>query len=80
MTIRALSGHEIEERHWDAFWHFYQDTGARKWGRPYLTRTFFSHIGADMPDEILLFLAERDGVPIAGALNFIGQEALYGRY
>lgn len=80
LTIRALSGHEIEERHWDAFWHFYQDTGARKWGRPYLTRAFFSRIGADMPNEILLFLAERDGVPIAGALNFIGQEALYGRY
>jgi predicted N-acyltransferase len=61
-------------------WYFYQDTGARKWGRPYLTRSFFSEIGATMGDQILLFLAERAGVPIAGALNFLGSEALYGRY
>ncbi len=80
LTIRALSGNEIEERHWDAFWHFYQDTGARKWGRPYLSRRFFSIIGETMASEILLFLAEREGRPIAGALNFIGEEALYGRY
>jgi predicted N-acyltransferase len=80
LTIRALSGPEIEERHWDAFWRFYQDTGARKWGRPYLERSFFSLIGSAMADKVLLFLAERDGVPIAGALNFIGEEALYGRY
>lgn len=80
LTIRALRGPEIQERHWDAFWRFYQDTGARKWGRPYLTRGFFSEIGRTMADTVLLFLAERDGVPIAGALNFIGSEALYGRY
>ncbi len=80
LTIRALSGNEIEERHWDAFWHFYQDTGARKWGRPYLSRRFFSIIGETMASEILLFIAEREGRPIAGALNFIGEEALYGRY
>jgi uncharacterized protein len=80
LTIRSLSGAEIQEQHWDYFWRFYQDTGARKWGQPYLTRTFFSEIGRTMADQILLFLAERDGVPIAGALNFIGGEALYGRY
>ena len=80
LTIRALSGAEIEEHHWDAFWRFYQDTGARKWGRPYLTRDFFSEIGRTMADVVLLFLAERDGLPIAGALNVIGGEALYGRY
>jgi uncharacterized protein len=80
LVIRALTGAEIEERQWDAFWHFYQDTGSRKWGRPYLTREFFSEIGQTMADQILLVLAERDGVAIAGALNFIGGEALYGRY
>ncbi|MBU6253102.1 MAG: GNAT family N-acetyltransferase [Alphaproteobacteria bacterium] len=80
LNIRALRGAEIEDAHWDAFWHFYQDTGARKWGRPYLTRRFFSEIGATMGDQILLFLAERDGAPIAGALNFLGSDALYGRY
>lgn len=80
LTIKALTGPEIKESHWDAFWHFYQDTGARKWGRPYLTRQFFSLIGATMADRLLLFVAERGGVPIAGALNFIGKDALYGRY
>jgi uncharacterized protein len=80
LNIRALSGADIKEEHWDAFWYFYQDTGARKWGRPYLTRDFFSAIGASMGDKIILMLAERDGVPIAGALNFVGGEALYGRY
>lgn len=80
LEIKALRGPEITEAHWDAFWYFYQDTGARKWGRPYLTRSFFSEIGATMGDQILLFLAERAGVPIAGALNFLGSEALYGRY
>ncbi len=80
LNIRSLKGSEITESHWDAFWHFYQDTGARKWGRPYLTRSFFSEIGETMAESLLLFLAERDGQPIAGALNFIGGEALYGRY
>lgn len=80
VDIVSLSGPEIEDRHWDAFWHFYQDTGARKWGRPYLTRDFFSIVGRTMADDILLFLALRDGRPIAGALNFVGADALYGRY
>jgi uncharacterized protein len=80
LTIRHLVGTEIEPRHWDAFWRFYQDTGARKWGQPYLTRSFFPMVGEALGDKVLLILAERDGVPIAGALNFIGREALYGRY
>mgnify|MGYP001289292918 CR=1 FL=1 len=80
VTIRALTGADITEAHWDAFWVFYQDTGARKWGRPYLTRAFFSLMGDRMADRILLLLAERDGVPVAGALNFIGGDVLYGRY
>jgi len=61
-------------------WAFYQDTGSRKWGRPYLTREFFDLIGERMGDRLLLFLACRDSVPIAGALNIIGPDALYGRY
>jgi predicted N-acyltransferase len=80
LVVRRLSGAEITERYWDAFWRFYQDTGARKWGRPYLTRAFFSLIAERMGERILLIVAERQGVPIAGALNFIGGEALYGRY
>ncbi|MEZ0244095.1 MAG: GNAT family N-acetyltransferase, partial [Sphingomonas sp.] len=80
LTIRHLIGAEITEAHWDAFWDFYQDTGSRKWGRPYLTRAFFSMLGEAMGEQVLLILAERDGVPIAGALNLIGADALYGRY
>ncbi len=80
LTIRHLSGAEITEAHWDAFWVFYQDTGSRKWGRPYLTRPFFSLLGEAMGDRLLLMFAERDGRPIAGALNLIGGDALYGRY
>ena len=80
ITIRALTGAEIEPVHWDAFWHFYQDTGARKWGRPYLTRAAFSLLGERMADKILLVMAWADGQPFAGALNFIGRDALYGRY
>jgi uncharacterized protein len=80
LVIRQISGSDITEAHWDAFWHFYQDTGARKWGRPYLTRAFFSTIGETMADKLLLFVAEREGRPIAGALNLIGADALYGRY
>ena len=80
LTIRHLTGDAIEPRHWDAFWHFYQDTGSRKWGRPYLTRSFFPLLGAALGERVLLILAERDGVPIAGALNLIGDDALYGRY
>nr|WP_294810084.1 GNAT family N-acetyltransferase [uncultured Sphingomonas sp.] len=80
LTVRHLTGAEITEAHWDAFWEFYQDTGSRKWGRPYLTRAFFSMLGAEMADKVLLIFAERDSVPIAGALNLIGGDALYGRY
>jgi predicted N-acyltransferase len=80
LTIRHLTGAEITEAHWDAFWVFYQDTGSRKWGRPYLTRSFFSLLGETMGERVLLMLAERDGRPIAGALNLIGADTLYGRY
>ncbi|MCZ0962881.1 GNAT family N-acetyltransferase [Paracoccus benzoatiresistens] len=79
-TIRHLTGDDLKPQHWDAFWAFYQDTGSRKWGRPYLTRAFFDCLQQTMRDDILLVLAERDGRPIAGALNFIGPDALYGRY
>ena len=80
LEVRHLSGADITEAHWDAFWRFYQDTGSRKWGRPYLTRSFFSLLGQAMGDDLLLILALRDGQPIAGALNLIGGDALYGRY
>ena len=79
-TIRALTGEQIEPRHWDAFWAFYQDTGARKWGTPYLTRSFFTHAHDTLRDDMVLVLAERNGRPIAGALNFIGRDTLFGRY
>ncbi|WP_373050102.1 GNAT family N-acetyltransferase [Thalassovita aquimarina] len=78
--IRMLTGDAIEPQHWDAFWTFYQDTGSRKWGTPYLTRTFFDLIHDTMRDDVLLVIAERNGLPIAGALNFIGADTLYGRY
>lgn len=78
--IRALTGDEIEPEHWEAFWVFYQDTGARKWGQPYLTRGFFDVAQESLRDDMLLVLAERDGRPVAGALNFIGRDVLYGRY
>ena len=80
LTIRHLTGAEIGAREWDAFWTFYQDTGSRKWGTPYLKRAFFPLLGEALGDRVLLILAERDGVPIAGALNLIGADALYGRY
>jgi hypothetical protein len=76
----ALRGPEIESVHWDWMWRFYQDTGSRKWGHPYLTRSFFDLIGESMADKLLLFLALRGGRPIAGALNLIGSDTLYGRY
>jgi predicted N-acyltransferase len=78
--ILALTGDAIEASHWDAFWQFYQDTGARKWGQPYLTRAFFDHVQDNMRDDALLVLAMREGRPVAGALNFIGRNTLYGRY
>jgi predicted N-acyltransferase len=78
--IVALTGDAIEPSHWDAFWRFYQDTGARKWGRPYLTRAFFDEAQARLRDDMLLVLARRQGRWVAGALNFIGRDTLYGRY
>ena len=80
LEFRALRGGEIGAAEWDCMWRFYQDTGSRKWGRPYLTRGFFDRIGEAMGDRLLLFLACRDGLPIAGALNVVGPDALYGRY
>ncbi|MDP2086312.1 MAG: GNAT family N-acetyltransferase [Gemmobacter sp.] len=79
-TIRALTGDDLRPAHWEAFWQFYQDTGARKWGRPYLTRAFFDIVQDTLRDDVLLVLAEREGRPVAGALNFIGRETLFGRY
>ncbi|HTN13587.1 MAG TPA: GNAT family N-acetyltransferase [Sphingomonadaceae bacterium] len=80
VEIRALSGADLRPEHWDAFWAFYQDTGSRKWGTPYLTREAFDLFGQRMGDQVLLILAYMDNMPIAGALNFIGGSALYGRY
>jgi len=80
LEFRALRGAEIGRPEWDWMWRFYQDTGARKWGRPYLTRSFFERIAETMGEQLLLFIALDDGVPIAGALNVIGEDALYGRY
>lgn len=78
--IVQLTGDDLRPEHWDAFWAFYQDTGSRKWGSPYLTRAFFDIVQACMRDDVLLVLALREGAPVAGALNFIGRETLYGRY
>lgn len=80
LTIRHLTGAEITEAHWDAFWVFYQDTGSRKWGQPYLTRAFFDELQATLRDDVLLMLAYDGARPVAGALNFIGRHTLYGRY
>ncbi len=80
LEVVRLTGADLTESAWDAFFGFYMDTGSRKWGRPYLNRRFFSMIGERMADRILLMLAMRDGHPIAGALNFIGSDTLYGRY
>ena len=80
ITVKCLRGAAITESYWDAFYRFYQDTGSRKWGRPYLNRQFFSLLGERMGDSCLLIVAERGGKPIAGALNLIGGDCLYGRY
>ncbi len=80
IEIEWVTGGGLTEAHWDVFFAFYMDTGARKWGTPYLNRTFFSLIGETMSDQILLVLAKRGGRAIAGALNFIGSDTLYGRY
>jgi predicted N-acyltransferase len=79
IAIDCLTGSDITEAHWDAFFDFYMDTGSRKWGRPYLNRRFFSEVGSRMADRILLVMARRNGRYIAGAINFIGQHTLYGR-
>ena len=80
VDVVALTGAEITEDHWDAFFRFYMDTGSRKWGRPYLTRAFFSLLGERMGDRVLLLMARRSGRWIAGALNLIGDDCLYGRH
>jgi predicted N-acyltransferase len=80
LRVEHVTGADITEAHWDAFWEFYQDTGARKWGRPYLTRAFFSLLAERMADKLLLIFAMFEDRPIAGALNLIGEDALYGRY
>ena len=79
VEIVALTGAQITEDHWDAFFGFYMDTGSRKWGRPYLNRLFFSLLGERMADRVLLVMARRGGRWIAGALNLIGDDCLYGR-
>ncbi|HEY2708860.1 MAG TPA: GNAT family N-acetyltransferase [Caulobacteraceae bacterium] len=79
LEIHALTGNDLKEEHWDAFYGFYMDTGNRKWGRPYLNRLFFSLLGERMADRVLLLLARRNGRWIAGALNLIGGDCLFGR-
>ncbi len=80
VEIRLLKGSEISEQDWDKFYQFYVDTGSRKWGTPYLNKEFFLTVGKSMPQSILLAMAYLDGVSIAGALNFVGKEAIYGRH
>jgi predicted N-acyltransferase len=80
ITIHALTGSDITEDAWDAFFEFYMETGSRKWGRPYLTRKFYSLIGDSMSDDVALIMAKRDGKWIAGAINFIGSDTLFGRH
>ena len=80
LEVRALRGSEIGRLEWEAFWQFYQDTGARKWGQPYLTRDFFDRLGEAMGEACLLFMAYRGDRPIGGALNLVGADTLYGRY
>ena len=79
VEIELLTGAALQEHHWDAFYRFYVDTGNRKWGTPYLSRAFFSIIGRTMPDDVLLVLCKYEGRYIAGAINFIGGECLFGR-
>ena len=80
LEVEWVTGKDLTEAHWDAFYSFYMDTGSRKWGRPYLNRTFFSLINERLAERTLLVLAKRDGRYIAGALNFIGSETLFGRH
>ncbi|TCL01245.1 hypothetical protein BXY66_2557 [Shimia isoporae] len=78
--IVSVSGDDIKPEHWDAMWRFYQDTGARKWGSPYLKRAFFDIAHQTLRDDILLVFAVREEMPVAGAMNVIGRETLFGRY
>ncbi len=80
IAIDWLTGRDLTEDIWDTFYRFYMDTGSRKWGRPYLTRSFFSLIGERMAEDVLLVMAKRDGRYVAGAINFIGSDCLYGRH
>ncbi|MCG6204035.1 GNAT family N-acetyltransferase [Rhodopseudomonas sp. HC1] len=80
ITIHHLTGADITEDAWDAFFEFYMETGSRKWGRPYLNRAFYSLIGESMADDVLLVMAKRDGRWVAGAINFIGGDTLFGRH
>lgn len=80
LDIQWLRGSDITEAHWDAMYAFYMETGSRKWGRPYLNRTFFSLLGERMADDCLLIMVYRQGREVAGALNLIGGDCLYGRY
>jgi predicted N-acyltransferase len=80
LVIHQLSGADLKPRHWDAFFAFYMDTGGRKWGSPYLTRSFFDILGKTMADHVVLVMAEADGRPVGGALNLKGDDTLYGRY
>lgn len=80
ITIHALTGSDITPDAWDAFFAFYMETGSRKWGRPYLTRAFYTQIGETMADDVLLVMAKREGQWIAGAINFIGSDTLFGRH
>jgi len=80
ITIHWLTGSDLTEEAWDAFFEFYMETGSRKWGRPYLTRDFYSLVGEAMADRILLVMARRAGRWIAGAINFIGGDTLFGRH
>ncbi len=80
IDVEWVTGRDLTEAHWDAFFAFYMDTGSRKWGRPYLNREFFSIVSAAMADKIVLVMAKRAGRWIAGALNFLGANTIYGRY
>ena len=79
IEVYPLTGSDLTEEVWDAFFAFYMDTGSRKWGRPYLTREFFSIVGEKMADRIVLVMAKRAGRWIAGAINFLGSDTIYGR-
>jgi len=80
VNISTLTGAEIREEHWDAFFRFYRNTSARKWGQAYLNRQFFSLLGEHLSDNILLVMAEKDGAFVGGALNLMDNDTLYGRY